>query len=445
MISRIEALNYRCLRYVHRSLKSFQVLVGGNATGKSAFLDVVALLGDLLRMGLDEALLMQPGVGQTRGRATTVDELIFSQISDRFEVAVEVRIPEELQQKSGNGGFHTARYEVALGTKKRKAEELVIIGETFWLSSRPMLRRRPVLVGVKREHPLDGRPDQFSLFPSEPKAPQTIFLAPGRHKSPLYWRKVVNKSPAGNDYFQSETSKWNNIFRVGPRKAALANLPEDEARFPISMWVKNLLMEGIHVLALNSAAMRRPCSPSSRRTFLVDGSNLPLVVRDLGGRHPKIFLGWVEHIKTVIPDLESVEVRERLEDRHLYLTLRYRAGIEVPSWLLSDGTLRLLALTLLAYLPSQQGIYLIEEPENGIHPLAIEAVFQSLSSVYGGQVLLASHSPLVLGLSKPEQILCFGKTLSGATDIVAGDEHPRLRHWRGETDLATLYASGVLG
>ena len=32
---------------------------------------------------------------------------------------------------------------------------------------------------------------------------------------------------AGNDYFQSETGKWNNYFRVGPRKAALANLPED--------------------------------------------------------------------------------------------------------------------------------------------------------------------------------------------------------------------------
>ena len=256
---------------------------------------------------------------------------------------------------------------------------------------------------------------------------------------------MVNKSLAGNDYFQSETSKWNNIFRVGPRKAALANLPEDDIRFPISIWIKNLLMEGIHVLALNSAAMRRPCSPSSRRTFLVDGSNLSLVVRDLQKNQPSVFRDWVEHINTVIPELKSIDVRERPEDRHLYLTLRYEPDIEVPSWLLSDGTLRLLALTLLAYLPSQQGIYLIEEPENGIHPLALEAVYQSLSSVYDGQVLLASHSPLVLGLSKPKQILCFAKTPSGATDIVSGDEHPRLRDWRGETDLATLYASGVLG
>ncbi len=62
----------------------------------------------------------------------------------------------------------------------------------------------------------------------------------------------------------------------------------------------------------------------------------------------------------------------------------------IPSWLVSDGTLRLLALTLLAYLPHHQEVYLIEEVENGVHPRAIEAVFQSLSSVYDGQVLLGS-------------------------------------------------------
>ena len=39
----------------------------------------------------------------------------------------------------------------------------------------------------------------------------------------------------------------------------------------------------------------------------------------------------------------------------------------------------------------------------------------------------------------------FGKTEEGATDIVRGDEHPELSDWHGETDLGTLFASGVLG
>lgn len=122
----------------------------------------------------------------------------------------------------------------------------------------------------------------------------------------------------------------------------------------------------------------------------------------------------------------------------------YRDGLELPSWMVSDGTLPL-ALTLLAYIPELSGIYLIEEPENGIHPRVIEVAFQSLSSVYGAQILLATHSPVILGLADPSHVLCFARDEEGATEIVRGSEHPALRHWRGETNLGVLFAGGVLG
>jgi predicted ATPase len=125
--------------------------------------------------------------------------------------------------------------------------------------------------------------------------------------------------------------------------------------------------------------------------------------------------------------------------------LEYQGGLKVPSWMASDGTLRLLALTLPAYVPDFHGIYLIEEPENGIHPKAVETVFQSLSSVYDAQLLLASHSPVILGCASPESILCFAKNEVGATDVVSGPNHPRLQEWTGETNLSLLFAAGVLG
>ncbi len=111
----------------------------------------------------------------------------------------------------------------------------------------------------------------------------------------------------------------------------------------------------------------------------------------------------------------------------------------------SDGTLRLLALTLPAYLQDFRGIYLIEEPENGIHPRAVETMHQSLSSVYDAQILMATHSPVILSVVEPKNVLCFAKTAEGATDIVAGNEHPKLRDWRGEENLGVLFAGGVLG
>ena len=81
---------------------------------------------------------------------------------------------------------------------------------------------------------------------------------------------------------------------------------------------------------------------------------------------------------------------------------------------------------------------MIEEPENGIHPKAVESVFQSLSSVYRGQVLISTHSPLFLGLAEPARLLCFAKNASGAVDIVMGHRHPALKNWHGEIDL-TLF------
>jgi predicted ATP-dependent endonuclease of OLD family len=100
---------------------------------------------------------------------------------------------------------------------------------------------------------------------------------------------------------------------------------------------------------------------------------------------------------------------------------------------------------LVAYLGQPGRIYLIEEPENGIHPRAIETVFQSLSSAYDSQILCATHSPVILSLADPKQILCFARTPTGATDIVSGSDHPNLRDWQRGTDLGTLFATGVLG
>ncbi|MBR8827988.1 MAG: AAA family ATPase [Gomphosphaeria aponina SAG 52.96 = DSM 107014] len=414
MLSRVQALNYRCLRYIDLPLLPFQVLIGPNASGKSSFLDVVNLLGDYVQFGLDDALLRT--YQNPNGRATSLEQLIFNQASSSFELALELKIPENLASK-----HKYTRYEVKFGQQENG--EMMIAAENLWLYSEE-LPYSPVV------------------------DPKTILVAPGNQRKPNQnWHKVVSKNPgSGNDYYKAESTDWNITFKVGARKSSLGGLMQDVEKFPVSLWVQNLLREGIHILALNSIAMRRPCSPSETRNFKVDGSNLPLVVQDLKRKNPEFLQAWLEHIQTVLPDVETILVQERTEDKHLYLGIKYYSGDNcVPSWLLSDGTLRMLALTLLAYLPTHSGIYLIEEPENGIHPQAIEAVFQSLSSVYDSQIILATHSPLLLSLAKKEQILCFSKNDSGATEIIPGNKHPALENWQNQISLSTLYAGGVLG
>ena len=82
MIRRIQALNYRCLRYADVRLDRFHVLVGPNASGKSTLFDVVAFLGDLVRDDLEAAI----------GRRTrNFQDLVWGRPKQdlHFELAVE--------------------------------------------------------------------------------------------------------------------------------------------------------------------------------------------------------------------------------------------------------------------------------------------------------------------------------------------------------------------
>jgi hypothetical protein len=283
---------------------------------------------------------------------------------------------------------------------------------------------------------------QMTLFPREPEEPAFVLFP--RMRTPAGYRKIISKSAQGNDYFRSETTDWNIVYKFGPVKASLARMPEDEERFPVSLWIKNVLIEGIQFLQLNSTMMRWPCRPDLPISFQTDGSNLPKVVQYLKKEQPDSFARWVKHIQTALPEIKKIEIKEKPEDRFLYLNIQHKSGSNLPSWVISDGTLRLLAQTIIAYLPEKNQIYMIEEPENGLHPLAIESVFQSLSSLYNNQILLATHSPAILRLAEPKHILCFSKTDSGAVDIVRGENHPKLKDWKKGVDLATLHAAGVL-
>lgn len=349
----------------------------------------------------------------------------------RFEVAVEFRIPDARRERLKDTRYSLARYEVAIGTDERG--EIADLGENLWL-------RDPSSSNGSGH----SKQSQGDLFPRPPAEPPEYIVLPDEKRAPPNWKKVVTKKGSGNDYFISETTGWNSPFRLGPKKLALANLPEDEERFPVATWVKGVLLGGVQRVFLDSEAMRRPSRPQSPRSFQPDGSNLPWVIQELEKDRQRFAL-WIEHVQTALPDVENIDTAERPEDRHRYLRIHYGNGLIAPSWIVSDGTLRLLALTLIAYADVADRIFLIEEPENGIHPRAVEAVFQSLSSVYQSQILCATHSPVFLSLAEPKDILCLGRDSAGATDIVRGDKHPRLLDWRKETDLGVVFAAGILG
>lgn len=420
MLRTTEALRFRCLEYTKAPLGRFNVLVGPNASGKTSFLDIISFIKDTVSQGVEYAI---------RSRTDNVYDLFWQRKGRSFDLALDAAIPLSLQEQLPPPQYNTVRYEIKIGFNSTDSDaEVGILGER-----------------VSLLHFEDVIPSERSLFPQHSMPPRTIY-DPGRRPTT---KTVVHKVPGKNDNYYSEMSEskgkgWLPSFKFGSQKSALGNLPDDGTRFPVCTWLREFLTRDVQSLVLNSLVIRKPSPPGQPSHFKPDGSNLPWAIHRLQSENPLLFSDWIEHVRTALPDVVTVTTKEREEDRHRYLVVTYTNGIDVPSWMVSDGTLRLFALTLLAYLDDFNGLYLIEEPENGIHPRAVEPVFQSLSSLYNAQVIIATHSPVILGLVDIRDVLCFA-TSDGATDIVPGDQHPSLRDWRGESSLGVLFASGILG
>lgn len=427
MIRRIEVKNYRSLKYIDQLLGHFHVLIGPNASGKTTFMDVVSFMADIVKSGIDEAVMT---------RSSNYTDITYSSIGGDIELAFEVGLPEEVS-KVLEDRFDLIRYEIRIGLSEDTSEHVI-------------KEERVLLLNSSKIDPGSEKiPNQITLFPSEKTIPKSILNKKYAGKSGDSYQLVIRKKPEGNDNFYDETYRssgkgWLPSFKLGPKRSALANLPADETKFPAATWLKGFLMEGVQLFILDSLSMREASPPGQSKKFKTDGSNLPWVIHDLRKNADK-FKKWIDHVRTALPDIVDIETIEREDDKHRYLRILYGGDIRVPSWLISDGTLRLLALTLPAYLSDFTGVYLIEEPENGIHPKAVETVYQSLSSVYNAQIMLASHSPVILSMVKLESVLCFAKTNEGVADIVNGTLHPALRGWKGETNLSVLYAGGILG
>ena len=394
MLRRIQALNYRCLRHVDVELDRFHVLVGPNGSGKSAFFDAIAFASEVLSGRLHDAV---------DARTKNFQDLVWSRPKDnlQFEIALEFDAPDSstVDRPSREIDSPLLRYELAVcetdGDIRIAAENLEVAGQHAGMSISP---RSP-----------DAVPNSILSHGPSPFAPK---------RARERWFDHIGE----------------NSLRRGMRTVflddRLAHTFKNECR----------------LIFLDSRRLQTPSPPRAINGPLErDGSNLPWAVRRLKAVDSARFARWMDHVRTAVPGVAGVRVVEREEDRHAYLMIRYLSGVEVPSWGVSEGTLRLLALTLIAYLPDSGCIYLLEEPENGIHPRAVETVYQSLSSMWDSQVLVASHSPEFLVCTEPRNVLCFSSDKGGAVRIVPGALHPHLAHWRSAADVDLFFASEILG
>ena len=135
----------------------------------------------------------------------------------------------------------------------------------------------------------------------------------------------------------------------------------------------------------------------------------------------------------------------------LTLSVTESGGARFPANAISDGTLRFLALSILAEYPEARGLICIEEPENGIHSqrlpamaslmrdLAVDASYPVDSENIMRQVILVTHSPYFFQLQEPDDVLLAEETtVRYADSSVKGLRCYALKDsWRATADNGT--------
>jgi ABC-type branched-subunit amino acid transport system ATPase component len=416
MITRIEAYRYRCFERLNVVLTGYTVLVGRNGAGKSTLVDIPVLLGEMLQQQSAQAAFFGPTLSHPRPRADGALDLAFNRTGSWFALAIEVALPEDIQSKAS---AQHARYEIGFAVEESalslSQEALILFDDRDSVSQIP-----------------DGL-WSTSLRDSDSNARIVLRRELGGRTEFIREARLRGRKPASHP------------FDSGTEAPALAFVPPDPDRFPASTWLKTFLAREC-ILYQPSLLGLRTAQPSPGRDFRVAGNatTLPWSVLRLARENSRGFKEWNQHLSTVLPNFQRVEARQREDDQFAYLRIHYKNGLIVPGHGLSDGTLSLLALTILPYLGNVPLYLAIEEPENGIHPKAIEAVLEMLQAIDKGQVWITSHSPVVVAVTPLEHLLCLSVGKNGSIETTLGTEHPFLATWQGTPDLGTLHSAGVL-
>jgi len=430
MLTRLKVNGFKNLIGVDVRFGPFTCIAGANATGKSNLFDAIGFLSALADHTLIDAASSVRGES---GRTADVRSL-FHHVGDKhaqemsFEAEMIVprtgvddlgqeakasitflRYSLTIARRDGNGGraadpLEIRKEELVHINQKEATAHLLFPHAAKWRGSAVAGRRTAspfISTVIEGSRPViklhqDGRQGR-PLLHSAGELPRSVLSAATAAESPTVLMA------------RREMQSWR-LLQLEP--AALRG--PDDFRAPAVLGP-----DGSHLAAalFHLAHQGRPRPLSSPDTL------------DFGEEEMQVYAQVANRLSGLIDDVRDITVDEDPKRELFTLIATDHNNTLHPARVLSDGTLRFLALAVLELDPKAEGLICLEEPENGIHPERIPAMLQLLQDIAVDprgpigpdnplrQVIVNTHSPAVVG-QVPEDSLLVAETLKtvGETD-----------------------------
>lgn len=384
MLTRIEIDGFKSFEEFSVDLMPLSVIVGANASGKSNLFDALRLLARVaVASDLREAFRDLRGRPEEQFRKTP------SGTSRLMRFAVECLLNPEATDSFGTRvKLKNTRLRYELEIERRAAESGI----------------ERLFVAHEAAKLIPRRQDPWNDVLPKPYA---------------FLRERIVRSKRQNDYLVTQEEQGRRVIEARqdgvpgrPRPAEratasyLSTMTDAEA-FP-HLFALRQELAGIAFLQIDPAAEREPSDFLLPDELEPNARNLAAVLHRMRqetateDRPDGALADVTAAVAMLLPGVARVLVTVNEQARQYELGLELANGQTFSSRVLSDGTLRLLALVAVMSDPRRRGTLCFEEPENGVHPGRIGPLLNLLRETcrdpegVSFQVVMNSHSPLVL-------------------------------------------------
>ena len=253
------------------------------------------------------------------------------------------------------------------------------------------------------------------------------------------------------DYFNTFGKKeknykaWNKkIWETGVEETDLKSRKEGRAKY-LKSYLESFKVYHFHDTSVSSK-MKIPCQLSDNRALREDGSNLAAFLFYLKNKHNKNYKKIEAVIRSIAPFFNKFDLEpDKNNNSEIQLEWKEKnSEMYLNAHNLSDGTLRVIALTTLLLQPQPPKTIIIDEPELGLHPFAINKLAGLIRSAsINNQVIISTQSVNLVNNFDPENIIVVDREQNQT--VFKRPNIDELKLWLEEYSLGDLWEKNIIG
>lgn len=197
-----------------------------------------------------------------------------------------------------------------------------------------------------------------------------------------------------------------------------------------------------------TARVRQYCYVGDHRWLMPDAANLAALLYRWQQENEVVYDQIVRTVHQVAPFFADFDLHpEGAGDRDIILNWRHRqSDLVFGPHQLSDGTLRVICLVTLLLQPENAlpNVIIVDEPELGLHPYALNVVaslFQA--AAHHAQVIISTQSSTFLDSFEPEDVVVVER--DGEASTFSRPNEESLSGWLEDYSLGEVWEKNVIG